>query len=92
MLCNGEWYDATAKLAIEGMTLGDLREALAANYQLEDKVAEQLTLKSYRNPNAPLKKRKGKYINDLSATIPIQDMLQKKGQYICRRARDRQGS
>ena len=58
MLRNGEWFDADVGLVVEGMTLGDLREALAANYQLEEEVAERLVLKSYRNPNAPPKKRK----------------------------------
>ena len=78
VLRNGEWYDADTGLVVEEMTLGDLQEALAAIYQLEEEVAERLITKCYRNPNAPPKKRKVVYINDPSAKIPTRDVLQKK--------------
>ena len=42
-------------------------------------MAERLVLKSYRNPNAPPKKRKTQYIDDPDAKIPTQDVLQRKG-------------
>jgi len=78
LLRNGEWYGATAGLVVEGTTLSDLLEALAIKFQFKDEVAKQLIFKGYHNHNAPLKKRKVKYINNPSAKIPMQNVLLQK--------------
>ena len=52
------------------MTLGDLRISLAEMYQLEGEIASISVLNSYRNSNAPQKKRKkAKYLIDPDHTV-----------------------
>ena len=49
-LKNGEWYaEELGLVKEEGMSLGDLREALPQHYGLNDEVRDRLELKHYRS-------------------------------------------
>ena len=65
MLRNREWYDEDADLVVDGMTLGDLRIVLVANYEIEEDIADRIVIKYYRNDNV-------KYIDKVTYRIPTQ--------------------
>ena len=72
MLRNGEWYDEDADLVVDGMTLGDLRIVLVANYEIEEDIADRIVLKYHAND-------KVKYIDKEGDRVPTQERLLLKG-------------
>ena len=74
-LRNGEWYAEEVGLIKEGMTLGDLREALAQHYGLNDEVRDRLVLRHYRDQTTEGSKPKPMYVDDPEKGVPTQEVL-----------------
>jgi len=76
LLKDGQWFDKEVGVVVEGMTLGDLKDAVAVQYFLDDDIRRRLVLKYHVSGNA---KKKAKYIDKDDATIPTQDALALRG-------------
>ena len=76
MLGNSEWYAGEFGLVKEeGMSLGDLREALAQHYGLNDEVQDWLVLKHYHSQTTEGSKSKTVYIDQPDKPTPTRELL-----------------
>ena len=76
LIKDGEWYDSNVDVVVKGMTLGDLKEAIAGQYFLNNDIKERLVLPYYvgRGNNC-----KCKYINKDNQLVPTVDSFQAGG-------------
>ena len=76
LIKDGEWYDRDVGMVVEGMTLADLKEAIAGHYYLDDDIKERLVLRYYVGHGD---NRKCKYIDKDNQLVPTVDSLQAGG-------------
>ena len=70
LLKNGEWKDENLGLIVNGMTLGNLKDALANQYQIGEDICERIVVRTHVG-----EKRKCEYVEKDDALIPTQDTL-----------------
>ena len=58
LLKDGQWFDADVGVVVEGMTLGDLKDAVAEQYFLDDDIKQRLVIRYHvSGSNEDAKKR-----------------------------------
>ena len=55
LLKDGQWFDKEVGVVVEGITLGDLKDAVAERYFLDDDIRSRLVLKYHVSGNAKKK-------------------------------------